>query len=303
MTMIKKYILALIVGLPVLVSSQVFTEQNVPAPVIAGAAAAGIATNQDAWSIFFNPAGLTRLATAEIATALYKPYGLNYLSNQITVAGIPLKRYGGIGIGFFHSGVSYNGNDLTNETAINFSHAFFLQKDIHSTLALGYSVNVYQLEYGTSAGISGDGSDGINLGSAATVGCDLGLQASLHQRTWLGVLVHNLNSPELGSALSKQSLPKSLAIGFGYEPYEGLTTNFMVVQTLTGNQTQYRGGIVYRLAPWLTLRTGAMTEPSRISGGFSVEKWGLCVDYAYLSHNILPATHQFGFGYSLRRKE
>lgn len=285
-------------------NAQVFTRINEVAAPVSATGSSNIASIGTAWSALVNPAGLTRLSNIEIVSGFYKPYGLSFYSNELAIASMSVGKFGSVALSYQGSSTNYSGNSLTSETAVSLSHGFYLQNDIISTLAIGYSVNFYQLDYGKSAGVSGDGSDGMNLGKGFGVGVDIGIQGSLHQRSWIGLFVKNVNSPEMGSSLSSQRLPRSLGVGFGYEPYYGLTTSFMVFQPIDDNDdTQYRAGLEYRIAPWIILRTGVNTQPTRLGIGFGIEKWGILIDYAYVSHPILPETHQFSLGYCFKKKE
>lgn len=288
--------------LSITLKAQVFTEITEIAAPISGTGSSNMATAADAWSYLVNPAGLSRLEGIEVVSGFYKPYGLSFYSNQLGILALPVGKLGAVAIGYQGSSSEYFGNSLTSESAYSISHGFYLQKDIISTLSVGYTVNLYQIDYGQSAGPSGDGSDGINLGSGYGFGIDLGIQGSLHERSWIGLFAKNVNSPEMGSALSSSRLPRSLAVGFGYEPYYGLKTNFLIFQAIGGYKTQYRAGIEYRVTPWLIMRTGVNTEPNRIGFGFGINKWGLLMDYAFVSHPVLPETHQFSLGYSFKKR-
>ena len=74
--------------------------------------------------------------------------------------------------------VTVGGAQLTQETTIGAHYGFFLQKDRNSSLSIGIGAKYLSVSYGESAGASGDGSDGIDLGKSQTIGLDLGLQAS-----------------------------------------------------------------------------------------------------------------------------
>jgi hypothetical protein len=303
MKILRPFQIGLLLIIPLTLGAQVFTQINEIAAPISATGSSNIACIASAWSQLTNPAGLSRLSAIELVGGFHKPYGLAYYSSQVAVAAVPLGKFGTVALGYQGSSTTYSGNSLSSETALSLSHGFYLQKDLFSTLAIGYTINLYQLDYGQSAGVSGDGSDGINLGSGTGIGVDLGIQGSLHERTWVGLYAKNINSPEMGSSLSAQNLPRSLAIGFGYEPYYGLTTSFMIFQKIGVDKTQYRAGLEYRLIPWLIIRTGVDTEPNRIGFGFGIEKWGILADYAFISHPILPETHQFSVGYTFGKNE
>jgi len=282
---------------------QVFTNINDLAAPLSGTGSSNMATVSSALAAFVNPAGLSRLTTLELITGFHKPYGVGYFNSQIGVSAMPVGKFGTVALGYQGSSTQYSGNTLASESAFSISHAFYLQKDIISTLSIGYTVNLYQLDYGQSAGTSGDGSDGMDLGNGFGFGLDLGILGSLHERSWVGLFAKNINSPEMGGALSSSRLPRSLAIGFGYEPYYGLTTNFMIFQAIGTQKTQYRAGLEYRVLDWMVLRTGVNTDPNRIGLGFGIEKWGVLMDYAFISHPVLPETHQFSIGYSFKKHD
>lgn len=289
--------------IPLSLGAQVFTQVNEIAAPISATGSSNMASIGSAWAQLSNPAGLSRLTATELVGGYFKPYGLAFYSSQLAIAAVPVGKLGTVALGYQGSATNYSGNSLSSESAFSFSHGFYLQKDIISTLSIGYTLNLYQLDYGQSAGVSGDGSDGMDLGGGFGFGIDLGIQGSLHERSWVGLYAKNINSPEMGSALSSSRLPRSLAIGVGYEPYYGMTTSFMIFQAIGNAKTQYRAGIEYRIMPWLIVRTGINTEPSRIGFGFGIEKWGVLADYAYVSHPILPETHQFSLGYTFKKNE
>jgi hypothetical protein len=304
MKLLKQFKIGLLlVIIPLTLGAQVFTQVNEIAAPISATGSSNMANIGSAWAQLTNPAGLSRLTAIELVGGYYKPFGLSYYNTTVAIAAVPLGKLGTVALGYQGSSTNYSGNTLTSETAISLSHGFYLQKDIISSLSFGYTINVYQLDYGQSAGVSGDGSDGLDLGNGLGIGVDIGIQGSLHERTWVGLFAKNVNSPEMGSALSAQTLPRSLAIGFGYEPYYGMTTNFLIYQKIGTDKTQYRVGLEYKIMPWLAVRTGLDTEPNRVAFGFGIEKWGILADYAYISHPILPETHQFSLGYTFRKNE
>lgn len=287
----------------ILTQAQVFTEMTDFAPAVSASGSANLATIDNIWSIWANPAGLSRLSTASVAVSFFKPYSQSFTQYQSAGIAYPLNaKLGSIALGYSSSQTTYGGMTLSDERALSLSHAFYLQKDITSTLAIGYSLNLYYLDYGKSAGVSGDGSDGMELGSAYSWGLNLGLQASLHERVWLGLFVRNLNNPTLGSALSAEPLPKTIDAGLGYEPYEGLTTNLVISQKIGDFPLQIRGGLEYGVTDWLKLRAGASNNPSRLACGFGITQWHFLFDYAFVSHPALPETHQFSIGYQFKAR-
>ena len=210
------------------------------------------------------------------------------------------EKFGSLAIHADQSGIDYGGRHYGDETALGLSHAFYLQKDLRSSLRFGYSLKYMSIDYGMSAGLSGDGSDGIDLGGGSTISVDMGLQGSLRDRTWIGVTIRNINSAEMGSSLSTNKLPRKMTAAMAYSPYYGLITSFAVDKML-GNAYQYRAGIDYELNNWLTFRSGISTYPSQLTLGGAV-KWSFfTLDYAYINHPVLPATQMFNLSFALKK--
>ncbi len=279
--------------------SQVFTEINSIGPPVSAVCGSGISNINNLWAVFVNPAGLSRLNGYSIISGYDTPYGLNFLKHIVFSAGANLnEKFGTVAVSFNSLHTKYHSVILSGEYEYRISHAFYLQKDIHSSLAIGYSLNFYNIEYGKSAGYSGDGSDGIDLGSGWAFGIDIGFQASLKQRSWVGLFIKNANSPKMGSSLSCSSLPRSISIGLGYEPYSGLQTNFALVQSIQKDKTEIKGGISYSLTNWFILRAGIDSSIERVAFGVGLKKWGLSLDWALISHPVLPIYYQFSVGFS-----
>lgn len=262
----------------------------------AALAGSGGATVGNAWAIFNNPAALSRIQSLEGTLSHYQLFGQSYLPYFVTAAGVPLPgSLGSAGVGLEQMSVSYGGNNLSSESALFFSHGFFLQKDFYSTLAFGYSIKYLQLDYGMSAGLSGDGSDGISLGTGSMIGVDIGLQASRRGRHWVGVFVSNINRPKIGKGSSSSQLPQRLQMAFGYSPYTEVWSLFTITKA-AGHETQYHAGIEYNLFENVRLMFGSHTAPNRFGTGASFNFKGISLDYGLITHPVLPLTHQFSIG-------
>jgi len=284
------------------IAAQVFSEVPFPVASLTGVAAANSANSNDLWSVFINPAGLSRITQIQTGAAYHQLYNLSFLSHQSAAVAVPLRQWGCAAVSYQSQSTQYTGVALTSESALRFSHSFFLQKDLLSALAVGYNVNCYHLEYGHSAGGSGDGSDGVDLGQGWGIGLDFGLQANLRERHWIGLTVTNAGNSTLGDGLSNHSLPKSITVGFAYEPYAQVMTSLAIHQPLGDFPTQYRGGLVYELNDWIVLRSGVYVQPGSLTLGFGLNRWGMQCDYAYLHHPVLPGTHQISCGYRFKAR-
>ncbi len=249
-----------------------------------------VAVANDVWAAYYNPAGLSNIDNYQTGISYQKPFSLSFFQSIFASAVIPIsKEYGSVGIAVESFGVKYKGNTLNQEYVAALSHGFFLLNDIHTSLSIGYNLKYYHMDLGESIG-------GIDLGSGGTFGLDLGIQASIYNRTYLGMYVYNLNSPTLGVNTAHE-LPRRIVIGAAYMPYTGLTTAISMNKAL-GFDTQFEGGFEFELLEMLALRFGASTNPNRFTAGLGIEFEALQFDYGFRSHPVLSETHTFGFMYS-----
>jgi len=250
-----------------------------------------VAVANDAWAAYYNPAGLAQLNRYQFASAWQRPFSQTFFSNAFFAAAMPLpQKWGSASLTFETYGVKYNGTQLSVENTATLSHGFYFLNDIHSSLSFGYNLRYFYWKLGTSVG-------GLDLGSAGTFGLDVGLQASVYRRTYVGVYVYNINAPTLGAA-TKHDLPQRIVAGAAYRPVSGLITSIAFDKTL-GYEMQMEGGFEFIPVKWLSLRLGASTSPNRFSAGIGLNYRGLRLDYSFHTHPVLPETHKFGIAYQL----
>ncbi len=247
----------------------------------------GAAVASDVWAGYYNPAGLAQINNLVIGTSYLRLFNLSFFNNFFGAAAYPLpEKYGTTSLTFQYFGVNYKDENLSGEYTLAFSHGFYLLKDIHSSLSFGYSLKSYHWTLGESL-VWGD------LGSATTFGMDVGLQASIYTRTYLGVYILNINSPRIG-AYTRHDLPQRVVIGLAYQPYDGVTTSLDFNRTIGIAGTQLQGGAEFAVFPNLDLRFGAITNPNRLSAGLGIHFAQFSLDYALLTHSDLGETHQLG---------
>jgi len=251
-----------------------------------------VALADDGLAIYYNPAGLSQVTDYQFHTSYQRPFGLSFLSHSWADLTIPLGGYGTLGFSFQKQGLEYKGVDMEEEKTFQFGQGFRLMGDIHSWLSLGYAINLYSLEFGKSVG-------GVDLGSAHTIGIDIGGLAGIWRRTRLGFIAHNLNNPQMGKG-SKFDLPQSIIVGICYSPYKGMHTNWDVEKELNSN-TQLHFGMESKLTKSLDLRVGLQNNPNLYTLGMGIYYQGISFDYAF-SYNSQPgSTHQFTLGYRFKR--
>lgn len=277
--------------------AQVTTNTPYKTAAMGGLMGSNVGYALDASSIFLNPAAMQHVENGTVVASTQKIFNQSYLPHNVLAVALDLPRgMGKLGVSFESMSVSYQDQTLSGETALGISHAFNLREDRISSLNMGYALKLLSVDYGQSAGLSGDGSDGMDLGSASAFGVDLGFQATLSKRHWLGVVAHNINRPMIGSGSAAYSLPRDVQAGFSYAPTQQVVTSFML-KTSPGFDTEMHAGLEYGLHTYLTLRAGIQSQPNRFATGFSFDIKGIALDYALITHPVLPVTHQISLAY------
>jgi len=265
-------------------------DDRYPSARAAGMSNAFVAVSNDVWSAYYNPAGLAGINTYQAGLAYHKPFNYTFFSSAFGSAVLPISaEYGTAGISVESFGVKYKGNTLNQEYVAALSHGFYLLNDIHTSLSVGYNLKYFHMDLGESVG-------GLELGSGGTFGLDVGLQASVYKRTYLGLFVYNLNAPSLGVDVARD-LPRRVVIGAAYKPYTGLTTALSLNKTI-GYDTQFEAGFEFALIEMLNLRFGASTNPNRFTAGLGILFESFNLDYGFRNHPVLSETHSFSVMYS-----
>jgi hypothetical protein len=259
-------------------------------PRARGMGDAAVAVADDAFAPYFNPAGLARIDGVMLGNSYVKPYGESFLDQMYLGGVIPgAPRFGNFGFGIRYFATEYQDVVLDKETTYTLAHGIMLYEDLHSAVSLGTALNLYSLEFGPTVG-------DLDPGQATTTGLDVGLLVTLHRRTRIGVLVKNLNNPQIGE--DNEELTSRLHGGIAYLPYDGVTTTFEFENSIDG-ETQYHGGIEFAVLGDLKLRGGVMTNPGKYTGGFGYTYQGFTVNYGFSSGGgVLAPSHQFGMTFA-----
>ena len=200
--------------------SQVTTEQIYYGASSLSMSASDVALPKDSWSLFVNAAGIARQQGLSLVASSQSHFNQDYLSHSLLGFQFKTSKYGAYGISVENFSVDYSGSSLSAETAIGFHQGIMLRSDRSSSFSIGYGIKYYNIDYGSSAGPSGDGSDGIKLGSLSTFGLDISFLGSLADRIRVGAKALNINSPTLGDANNSTRLPQRSQIGIAYSPYD-----------------------------------------------------------------------------------
>ena len=271
--------------------AQVASEHLYYGPSSLAMAGSDVAIPKQSWSVFVNPAGIANQNGLALIAGSETLFGQEYFDHSFIGFQFRLPRYGSFGLSIENFSVDYSGKSLSKETAIGIHQGILLRKDRNSTLSFGYGIKSYVIDYGSSAGASGDGSDGIGLGSQSAWGLDIGLLASLADRIRFGAKAFNINSPTLGEANSAVRLPQRAQVGIAFSPYDLVWTTASLTKSI-GHPTHFHSGLSYEIQDNIFLKAGMQTNPNRFATGFGVYIKKVQIDYGLITHPVLPLSHQ-----------
>ncbi len=238
--------------------------------------------SDDVSALFFNPAGLAQTNFGVIVGGA-QLQSQDFAEFKTLAVGYRLpKSLGTVALGGRLFDVDFEDTSLMAEQTFSLGHAFTLVSDIHSQIYFGYSGNLYRLSYDEE-----DPEDAL--------GVDLGAMAILHQRTRLGFSVQNINQPKMGNQ-NQIELPRKLAMGVSYIPYDGVTTSIEMRKDFA-NETEFMAGVEAQLFEPLVIRAGVHQNPTSWNAGATFKVRGINIDYAFSSHAVLDGTHYFNLGY------
>jgi len=244
------------------------------------------AVADDPTGIFYNPAGLcVTPLSAEIGFAQLYNQPFTELKTGSFAYPLPAK-LGALGLGIQMFDVDYEDYALMSEQQLSLAYGYTLLNDVHSTIHVGCSATYYAL---AMDGYDSDTAYGINLGALAI----------LHERTRFGFSVQNLNQPVMG-ADNAHSLPRKLAMGVAYMPYDGVITSVELKKDFA-QDTEFMGGVEVKLLDPLYIRAGVHQNPATWSGGIGIKMIGVNLDYSYTRPSVLDDTHYLNIGYEFRR--
>jgi hypothetical protein len=278
----KRIIIALVILSAACINLTAVFNDYEPSPRARALSGAFYSTSDDAFAVFYNPAGLIR-SGKNIAMSYTHRYGSDFsILSSVAVSWDLPKKFGTVGLGLMAHDVDYLDVNLMSEKTYTLSHGIILMKDIHSEIAFGYSLNLYHLS------ISG-------FGEQPSFGLNLGAIAVLHQRTRIGFAVNNINNPKLGED-NRHDLPQKMSIGIAYEPYQNITTIFELRKSVD-DDTEIHTGAEVTVFDILALRFGVRNNPASYSAGAGFQIYDIIVDYGFNTHSTLSGTHHIGLGY------
>lgn len=257
-----------------------------------------IAASDDAYGVFYNPAGLSWVGVQEAAFGYQYQYGMmnNFFASYVNKA----TREIGYGHGFH-----YSGDDLYSETNFysSISYRFNQLLPFLHPLSVGAKLKMISKKTGDVASDSGSVS-----GSAFGFGLDLGAQLELSDKIRGAILVKNVptivkwKNASLGTDYN-ENLPVEFILGGTFQASYG---TFIICE---GHIPMYKdqlwkgsAGIEQNLARVVNLRLGVEKEEGfdtswKFTGGFGlripIKNYILNVDGSYAYDTFKPMANIF----------
>ena len=261
-----------------------------------GMGSAFVAISDDATAIYWNPAGLSRLSSAEAHAQHAEQFGGTVNHDVFTLAGP--SRVGGIGIGLLRLGVDgiklTASEDPSRPTApdnrplvldevgtTDYSLHLAYGKALRPNLSVGVSIKLIWRH--------------LHVGSGSGYGIDLGLLYAPRQGVSLGLAVRNLTRTRIAfDSGETDRIPPSLLFGLAYtKAFTGIksqitwSTSFHLGEekSETEGLQGFQAGAEYRYRRRLTFRMGS--ENGQFTAGAGVRFHRLGLDLAFLDHGQL----------------
>ncbi len=256
-----------------------------PSPRSRAMGGAVTSLSDNAYSTFYNPASGINLEN-NFSFSYTKPFGndFNTLSAAVFSMKLP-KKVGVVSVGLQSFDVDYEDVNLLSEKVYAMSHSFRLLKDVHSEINFGYGFNMYHLAI-------------ESMGNQASFGFNVGMLATLHNRTNVGFYVQNINNPKVG-VNNDQALPQKISASISYIPFPTIITSFELqkdINTDVDSKTEIHTGAEITVYKYLKLRFGLRNNPAQYSMGFGLNVKNILINYAFSTHTI-GDTHQMSIGF------
>jgi hypothetical protein len=232
----------------------------------------GIASYNDAFAVFNNPAKIGVSGNSKINLFYCNYYGLKdinqmSLASHFSIFNLPL----GLGISTF-------GNKLYRETELRTGVNFEVIQQIH----FGVTLNLYHLDI-------------KNYGSAMCWGFDLAAMKDINEKVTMAFVVSNLNEPKIGSA--NERIPTHFGFGVAYHPAHSMDLNLDIVKD-DQFDFDYRFGVQYNTNQWLSILCGFRDLVNSVSAGLKISNSNYSLNYAFQYHPQLGGTNSMSVGYA-----
>jgi len=217
-------------------------------------------------AVSINPASAGLLSGASVSVSASRPFGFKELDRTAAAGGFTTNRYAASGL------FSYSGRNGYSEVTATAAAA----RPLVSGIVAGVSVSGHCLQI-----------DGFGRSSA--VSADAGIIARPFRGLFLAGAVRGLYSSSLAST-GMGAVPRTVSGAIGVCPITGVTVSTGAsVHQYTGSE--FSAVTSVEPYPGVSLFFSLLTNPVRMSMGFSVAVSAVSMQYGYATHPDLPGSH------------
>lgn len=249
-------------------------------PVAVGARFAGMGqagtTLVDLWCVNGNQAGLAGLEHPVVGAFYQQHWLAPDLAMQGLAAALPMVK------GVFAVSASSFGGSLYAQRTFGLAYAMELGEGLRAGIQLDY----FNIRLGE------------DYGSTGAISAELGVQARLTEKLWIGAHLYNPNRAKLGGPYEER-MPTVLGGGLGYTFNEHVVLTGEVTKDIDRPE-QYHAGVEYRPAKALFLRTGVSSGPAKAHFGVGLVMGQLDLDLAAVMRSQLGLTPMVNLNYRFK---
>jgi hypothetical protein len=237
------------------------------------------ATINDAYSGYYNPAGLATYSEGPTVLAGYQNrFGISDLSSIGFGLVLP-QSFGTFSIMANRFGLADYYNEQRAGLAFGNKIGF---------VSLGGSINYVQYSIET-------------VGTRSMVSIDFGGSVDITKKLLFGSYIRNINQAKL-QEFTDERLPTLFVVGFSYKASEALLLSTEIEKDLNFREI-IKIGLEYKVAEFLYLRTGIRTQPREGTFGFGLKPNRFLIDYAYITTSALGDRHELSIAYTIKKND
>ncbi|MBK8946608.1 MAG: hypothetical protein IPM32_15235 [Ignavibacteriae bacterium] len=225
-----------------------------------------IASSNDVFSIFINPAGLSKINKTQFGIFYSpSPFGIKELANGFLSINQPTN------LGSFSIGAMNYGFELFKENRIYLGYSNNLSNQFLIGISTVYQIVKIQ-----------------NYGSTNFFNFSLGNIFLIDNNFSIGFTLHNILRNK-----NYSSLTTNFRTGITYKVSDNAKIHLSAFKEINF-PISISSGIEYSIIKYFSLRFGIQNNPNNFSGGFGINYSFFNVDYAINNHPDLGLTHQVG---------
>jgi hypothetical protein len=234
-------------------------------------------TLSDVWATNYNQAGLARIEKMTAGIYYDNRYITNTMSLKAAAFAMPVQDLGVFGVSVSHFGYS-----LYSEQKIGVSYARNFGPSFSAGVQLNYLGTSLPSEYGSRGAIC----------------AEAGLQFEIVKNLRMGAHIFNINRARMAN-YNQERIPTIMKLGLAYTFSEKVMVTAEAEKDIE-QKPMIKGGVEYRIAKPLYLRTGISTNPTLNTFGIGVLMKDIRFDFAMGLHPELGLTPHLSLVYDFK---